>query len=360
MRCRAGRSSSRPLLVGLVMSVTAIRMTNAAEEPARSQPGAGLRVLFVTNLWPDEERPWHGTYVRSQAASLERLGVEIDVVALRGYASRSEYARGMRAALGRSRQRSHDVVHAHYGHAAAVARVQLGTPLVISYCGSDLLGEHTASGVSLSSRVELAVFRQLARVAAATITKSAAMEDVLPRPARARNHVIPNGVDLERFAPRPRARARAQLGWDPGQPVALFAGNPDLAVKNVDLARAACALVPGVRLHVAFGQDPALMPVLMSAADVLLAPSRSEGSPNVVKEAMAAELPVVATAVGDVPERLAGVPGCTACPPDAAALAAGLRAAIEHGRCPEARAAVAPLGLRAVAERVLAVYAAVT
>lgn len=341
------------------MSVTAIRRTNAAEATARSRPGDGLRVLFVTNLWPDHERPWHGTYVRSQAESLERLGVQVDVEALRGYASRREYARGMRAALARTRHRTHDVVHAHYGHSAAVARLQLGTPLVISYCGSDLLGEHTAAGVSRSSRVELELFRRLSHVADATITKSAGMAEALPRSSRARNHVIPNGVDLDRFAPVPRKRARARLGWGIGGKVALFAGSPDLAVKNVELARAACALVPGARLHVAFGQPPELMPLLMSAADALLLTSRSEGSPNVVKEAMAAELPVVATDVGDVAERVAGVPGCAVCPPDAAALADGLRTAFAHGRCPEARAAVTPLGLGAVAERVLAVYAAV-
>lgn len=341
------------------MPLTAIRPTNAVDEVVRSQDTRPLRVLFVTNLWPDAARPWHGTYVRSQAESLRRLGVAVEVESLRGYADRRAYARGMRSALARGRRRDHDLVHAHYGHSAAVARLQVGTPLVISYCGSDLLGEHTEHGVSLSSRLERALFRRLSHVADATITKSADMAAVLPRAARARNHVIPNGVDLDRFAPEPQRAARAALGWRPGERVVLFAGNPELPVKNAALARAACALVPGARLHVAFGHPPELMPRLMSASDVLLVPSRSEGSPNVVKEAMAAELPVVATPVGDVPERLAGVPGCSVCPPEPAALARGIDAALTHGRCPQARAAVAPLGLDGVARRVCDVYAAV-
>jgi glycosyltransferase involved in cell wall biosynthesis len=98
------------------------------------------------------------------------------------------------------------------------------------------------------------------------------------------------------------------------------------------------------------------MPVAMSAADALLLTSFSEGSPNVVKEAMAAELPVIATRVGDVRERLAGVEGCHACQPDPAAMSDALVAAIGRGRSPEAREAVSALSLDAVARRVLAVY----
>ena len=71
---------------------------------------------------------------------------------------------------------------------------------------------------------------------------------------------------------------------------------------------------------------------------------------------MASELPIVATPVDDVPERLDGVAGCHVCPPDPEVLAAGLNEALDHGRAPEARQAVAPLGLDAVARRVVGIY----
>ena len=51
-----------------------------------------MRVLFVTAMWPNEERPWHGTFVKSQAESLERQGVDVDVLTSRGYAGRTAYA----------------------------------------------------------------------------------------------------------------------------------------------------------------------------------------------------------------------------------------------------------------------------
>jgi glycosyltransferase involved in cell wall biosynthesis len=323
-----------------------------------------MRVLFVTNMWPDAERPWYGTFVKTQADSLERIGVDVDVLAIRGYAGRSAYLDAARELRRRARRPDFDLIHAHYGHSAVVARLQRARPLVVSYCGDDLLGTPDAEGrATLRSRAEAAVFRQVARVAAATITKSAEMERALPRSCRARNRVIPNGVDVVRFAPIPREEARRRLGWDTDAPIALFVGNPAIARKNFALARAAteraAARLPGLELRPAQGYPPAEVPVLMSAADVLVLTSLSEGSPNVVKEAMAAALPVVSTPVGDVEERLRGVEGCHVCGFAPDPLADKLVSAVRQGRSPAARAAIAELSLDNVAKRVHAVYRAV-
>lgn len=320
-----------------------------------------IKVLFVTGLWPDEQRPWHGTFVKSQAESLERAGVDLDVLPIRGYASRNAYLEAAADTIRLNRDCPYDVIHAHYGHAAVVARLSLRAPLVISYCGDDLLGTRTETGsLTPRSRVEAAVFRELARFAAATITKSEEMERALPASVRAANHVIPNGVDLDRFRPLPKTEARARLGWAPDEPCVLFVGNPEIAVKNFPLAeevhRRLLRIRPEVRLRVAAQVHRDEVPVWMSAADALVFTSRSEGSPNVIKEAMAAELPIVSTPVGDVPERLAGVDGCGVCPPDPDLMASALAGALDHGRAPAARAAVEPISLAAVAERLIAVY----
>jgi glycosyltransferase involved in cell wall biosynthesis len=323
-----------------------------------------LKVLFITNMWPDAVRPWHGPYVKRQADSLEAAGVGVDVLPIRGYASMAAYLAAAAKVAALNRRRAHDVVHAHYGHSGVVARLQFRAPLVVTYWGSDLLGKRTPSdSITLKSRLEAAVFRQLARVSAATITQSQQMQSRLPASCRERNRILPAGIELERFRPLPREEARRRLGWPPSERVVLFAGNPELAVKNYPLAEAThsrlAERLDDVRLRVAWGNPPDEMPLFMSAADVLLLPSRSEGSPNVVKEAMAAELPVVATPVGDVDELLRGVPGSHVRPPDPVALAEALSLALEHGRSPEAREAVAPLDIAAVARRTIEIYESV-
>jgi glycosyltransferase involved in cell wall biosynthesis len=320
-----------------------------------------MRVLFVTNMWPDDQRPWYGTFIKTQADSLETLGVELDVLPIRGYASRASYARAVGDLRRMTTRTAYDVVHAHYGHAGVVGRMQRTAPLVVSYCGDDVLGTPSRSGgVTARSRAEAAAFRRLAHVAAATITKSKEMERALPRSCRPRNRVIPNGVDVERFAPRPRDEARRELGWALDDPVALFVGDPDIPRKNYKLADAArsraAGELPGLRLQVAQGFTPDQVPMLMSAADALLMTSLWEGSPNVVKEAMAAELPVVAVPAGDVEERLRGVDGCFVRPYEAEALGEALVTAIRRGRAPAARAAVSDLSLENVARRVRRVY----
>jgi teichuronic acid biosynthesis glycosyltransferase TuaC len=321
-------------------------------------------VLFVTNMWPDDERPWYGTFVRSQAEALRDLGIGIDVLSIRGYRRRAAYLGAAARAATLNRRRAFDVVHAHYGHSGLVARLQLRAPLVVTFYGSDLLGERTASGgLTTRSRVEASAFGQLARVVQATITNSEQMERALPRACRKRNHVIPNGVDLERFRPLDRLTARRRLSWPADEAAVLFVGDPRLPVKNHALAEAVCrrvaAVLPRVTLRVATGLPPAEIPMWMSAADALLVTSRSEGSPNVVKEAMAAELPIVSTPVGDVPERLRGLPACFVQAPEESALADALASALRHGRVPEARAAVASLSRERVASRVADVYEAV-
>jgi glycosyltransferase involved in cell wall biosynthesis len=330
----------------------------------RRAPARALRVLFVTNMWPDERRPWRGTFVRTQAESLRRIGIDVDVFTVRGDGRRAAYLAAAARVATLNRDGGFDVVHAHYGHSGVVARLQLRAPLVVSYCGSDLLGARGPSGsVTHRGKLEVAVFRHLARVAAGTITKSEEMADVLPRGCRGRNSVIPNGVDLDRFRRIDRADARRRLGWRAGETAVLFVGNPRLAVKNFALAEAVCrrvaGMLPQTQLRVASELAPSQIPLCMSAADALLVTSRAEGSPNMVKEAMAAELPVVATPVGDVPERLRGLPGCHVRPAEPAALAEALIDAVRHGPVPEARTAVGALSLPRVAERIAAVYEAV-
>ncbi len=316
-----------------------------------------LRVLVMANAYPDAIRPHAGAYVHATVAALREHGVTVDVMAVRGYAGAREYARAARETLALNRRGTYDIVHASYGRMGMIGRLQIRAPLVVAYTGGDILGNPDDAGrVAARARLEAGVYRQVARVAAATITKSENMAAVLPAACRARNRVIPSPTDARRFGHLTRRQARERLGWPATEPTVLFAADPQRAVKNHPLARAAVDRLDGVRLAVSAGIPAAEMPTWMAAADALVLTSFSEGSPNVVREAMAAELPVVAVPVGDVPERLAGIPGCAVCEPDPDRLAAGLRAALEHGRTPAARAAVASCSPERVAAEIVDLY----
>jgi glycosyltransferase involved in cell wall biosynthesis len=321
-----------------------------------------MNVLWLTNMWPDAQRPWYGSFVRSQARSLERVGVDLDVLYVPGYLSSLEYARGASEVLRRTNRRRYDLVHAHYGHSGVLARLQRTAPVLLSYCGDDLLGTPKSDGDGLTRRsVVLARgFAELSRVVSATITKSEEMELRLPLSSRKRNRIIPNGVDLSKFEPMPTNVARERLGWSNGRKNLLFVGNPALPRKNVRLAEAVRdeLLDRGVKveLRIAWQVEPDAMVLWMAASDVLLFPSLAEGSPNAVKEAMAMELPIVSAPVGDVPERLRDVEGAFVVERAPKVMADKVELALERDRAPAARAAVADLSIDTVSERIVALY----
>jgi teichuronic acid biosynthesis glycosyltransferase TuaC len=325
----------------------------------------GADVLEVTNMWPEPEQPVYGIFVKRQVDSLRSRGVKCDVLYLRGYLSPFAYpVAALRFALATARwRRRYRLVHVHAGETSLAARFLLGPPMLVSYYGDDILGDPREDGsIPAGQRVRSGLVRAVSRLFPRTITQSRQMQDRLPGSTRARNSVIPSGVDVETFRPSDRAQARAELGWAPEGRIVLFAGTrPDSPQKRRALAEAAVLdaqqrLGVSVELHVAGSVPPERMPTLMNASDCLLLTSSVEGSPNVVKEALMCNLPVVATPAGDVEELLAGVEPSAVCAPDAAALGAALADCLSRGKRSNGREIARRLAADAVADRLLDLY----
>lgn len=337
------------------------------EQPAltweRRDPAS--QVLIVTNMWPDDERPVYGIFVKRQVESLLRSGVRCDVLYVRGYRSPFVYLRAAvwfaLSSLGlRGRYR---LIHAHAGETGLVARFHCGAPVLVSYCGDDLLGNPGGDGgVTLQSRLRSLVLRQHARLFSATVTKSAAMERALPATTRPKNLVVPNGVDVRLFHPIPRNEARRQLAWKSHERVALFgATKPWAPGKRLWLAESACEhaerqLGSDIRLEVAQNVAPERMPLLMSAADCLLVTSAIEGSPNTVKEALMCNLPVIATPAGDIEVLLQSVKPSYLCAPDAPQIGRALADCLAARQRSNGRAVVGWLSDEAIAARLIELY----
>ena len=325
-------------------------MTELSAPPRAREEGqpASLRVLLVTNMYPTEDEPWFGCFIRDQAEDLNALGLDVRVLSFDGRRDRLNYlraARKVRELVGRER---FDVVHAHYGLTGAVATLQRKAPLVTTFHGSDY------NGWSPWQRyVSWFVARRSTPIVMSDEGRSA-----LGRPSAA---VIPCGVDTELFTPLDRRAARRKLEWQEDGHYVLFPGSRANRRKRADLFD---ATVAEARKEVPLLRDVALeglsrehVALAMAAADVTVMTSDAEGSPVAVRESLSCMTPVVSVEVGDVLEVVANLRGCSIHPRDPRALARGVLDAIAAGKHSELRERAERFSRRVVAERVAAVYA---
>jgi teichuronic acid biosynthesis glycosyltransferase TuaC len=303
-----------------------------------------MRVLVVTNLWPTAERPAAGGFVRDQVEALRQIeGVDLELFTF-GTGARAylEAARDLRRRYARDR---FDIVHAHYGLAGWSALAVKGAAHVVTFHGTDLqhprvgpLSRMLANRISLSAPVS------------ATLARAG-----LPHPRR-RVAVLPCGVNLDRFAPIPRAAARERLGLDPAKPYLLFPADPARPEKRYDLARQ-LADDAGVELLHYERRPPKEVPLLINAANAVLVTSDREGFGLAALEALACGVPVLATEAGVAPLALNGIAGTLCAPFDVRtwheALAAHLAA--DEPRV-DGRARAALFDRNRLAERVFKAY----
>ena len=270
-----------------------------------------VRALVVSDMLPDAAHPERGSFVRDQVTALRRLDeleVELFQFAPGGRALaraaldlRRRFA-GRSPGAGRVRRDRFDVVHAHFGLTAWPALAVPARVRALTVHGTDLRHPRTR----LATRAVLPFVDLLAAV-------SAGLAHELPRAAYARAQVLPCGVDVERFHQLPRRQARAELGLDADRPYLLFAADPSRAEKRYDRALALAAAAQ-VELLTLGAVDPGRVPLWINAANAVLVPSEREGFGLAVLEALACDVPVLATPVGIHPEALAGVGG-TLCAP---------------------------------------------
>lgn len=312
----------------------------------------------MTAIWPTAEHPECGSFVRSQVKALRDFGVDVGVLVLEGRWRKLIYLTGVPRLHSRLRQERFDVVHAHYSYVGVVARTQWRVPIVLTYHGSDLQGAPDSDGrYALSDRIIGAGGRAFAEVVDTVIVQN---DEMARRLRRGDAHVIPHEVDLSLFTPFDRDTARAELGLDPRRPYVLFAASPHKPNKNFPLAQAAIELVrkthPDVELVVVHRDPQPRLMLHMNACDVLVFPSRMEGSPNIIKQAMACNLPIVASRAGDIAQLIGGTEGCHLAGFSAYEFATLLSAELDRRRRTNGRRAMAQFAPEIVARRLVSVY----
>lgn len=353
-----------------------------------------MRVLtLVTN---DEAE-----FFRQQVRVLEAQGVEVDVLPVPGKRVTTDHADRSRSVLDYVRYYpavlkasfgDYDVLHANYGLTAPMALAQPNLPVVLTLWGSDILGKPAPLSRFCAKRAD-AVIVMTDEMAAATGTDC---------------HVIPHGIDLDVFRPFSGEVARDVLGWRQDAKHVLFPYAKQRAVKDypraeriVDAVRdrlvtepvalevgdgagsltaettagganadgganaaatgdggravTGAGVVADVELHAIHGVPHDRMPLYLNAADAVLLTSKSEGSPNAIKEALACNAPVVSTPVGDVPDLVDGVRNATVASTDEA-LVDALAAVLARGEPSDGRRKMTELSADRMGERIRAVY----
>jgi glycosyltransferase involved in cell wall biosynthesis len=170
--------------------------------------------------------------------------------------------------------------------------------------------------------------------------------------------VIPNGVDLEEFVPDDQLRYKAKVGFDTNKKQIIWVSDPKRFEKNYDLAKESISRLsnPDVQLIVVSGKKQTKVKEFMLASDMLLLSSRWEGSPNVIKEAMALNIPIVTTDVGDVRNIIKNTAGCYIVNDNSNELARAIKHCLDLGKRTEGRKNLLDFDSRQIAQKIINLY----
>ena len=236
-------------------------------------------------------------FIYEQSKSLKNFGVDIDIFMTEGKGLLG-YLRNLKPLNRKIRSNNYDLVHAHYGLCGFIAILQRRCPVIISFIGSD---------------INLKTHRIISKIAMRFSAYNIFVEKKLAQIVKAKNNfsIIPFGVDLNTFYFKDKLKCRRKMNLDTTANIALFPSSASRKVKNFALANKAIQMVGGIDIiQMGCGYTREEVNLLFNACDFLIITSFSEGSPQVVKEAMACNCPIVSTDVGDVKNIIENVRGC--------------------------------------------------
>lgn len=245
-----------------------------------------MKVLYICS---GNKKAGLSPVVQEQARSVEKEGIHIDYYLIRGRGIQG-YLKAVFELKKHLNKHAYNLFHAHYSLSAIVASLAGARPLVVSLMGSDIHANLISLLIVRSFKI---LFQWKVIVKSEEMYNRFGLKDIT---------IIPNGVDMLRFRPLDRKECLDKIQWDKSRIHILFAADSDRNEKNFEFAEKGVSLITEFRvdLHAVYSVPHINMVYYFNAATLILITSKWEGSPNVIKEAMACNRPVVSTDVGDV------------------------------------------------------------
>lgn len=304
-----------------------------------------INVLFVSR---EKGKGQVGSIIKAQGESLKNDAV-VSYYSISGKGSVT-YIKHIPKIRRYAKQHKIDVIHAHYSFSAYTAALAFSAPVICSLMGSDI----QVKGIK---RILIKAFSLF--FWKSVIVKSRRMKEKI----NIKNAiVIPNGVNRDIFNEIPPLRAFNEINLESDKKYILFLANPARLEKNFQLALKSFNLLEqksDIELIPIYNVPHKEIPYYLSASMVLLLTSIWEGSPNVIKEAMACNCPIVSTDVGDVREVIGETEGCYLTSFEAEDVAEKLKMALDFGKRTNGREKIQHLDDRVIAERLIEVYRSV-
>ena len=344
-----------------------------------------MKILIVAS----DKQGRFAPFIEEQITALQACGVEIIRYGVTGKGI-TGYLRELPALRRAIRQHRPDLIHAHYGLSGLLANLQRLVPVVTTYHGSDI----NVPSILRLSKIAMRLSAYNIFVSKRNIDLAIGRRGEEAKRRLGKYSLLPCGINL----PQPWSEMQNQwveqltlnqwvqnvLNTDAKH--VLFAGAFDNAVKDPELAKSVIAFYNEtmgnrqwaidldtnrqlpianrpIKLLELKGYTRDQVTALMYNCDALLMTSKTEGSPQVVKEAMACGCPIVSVDVGDVAERTSGVEGCYVVNTrEAKDIAEVLLKAVEFEGKTNGREKIVEMGLsnEQVAQRLIDIYTSVS
>jgi glycosyltransferase involved in cell wall biosynthesis len=322
-----------------------------------------MRVLVFTNMFPTAALPFYGSFVHDEVEALRRTGVEVDVYFVNGRANKLAYATMPFGFFSRIRRKHYDVVHVHHSFCGLIATLQREIPVVWTFHEGEITGD-TTDALREQPIKYVAYSKRLKQYVARRVDALVVVAEHLRAPLGRPDAVwLPAGIDVDLFAPMDTTEAKRRLRLSEEKRYVLFPSVPSRVEKRYELARRAVEVLRerspeanDVELIALDNVPHEDVPVYMNASEVVLLTSAFEASPVVIREALACNVPVLSTDVGDARVMLNGIAGCAVIAADPSPIAAALRTALASPRRVAGRDSVLRYSVQTTAQSLIALY----